>query len=293
MKLIYWIYAFRYHTLPLSISGITSTYLYVKNYYDNIYTYVLCLFTSMFLQILSNLSNNYVDYEEEYDNFLFKKNIIKCGFLTKSEIKKSIYIFSLLSFISGLLLIYKTLSSNIFYFIFYLFGLIICIYASISYSIGISYGCIIGLGDLLVFIFFGIISVTSSYFLFTKKFPSINIILISLSIGLLNISVLNINNIRDIKNDLFNKKRTIANYLNTKYSILYHILIILTYIFISFYFFVKNNKNIYQWIIFIIILIILLKHINNIIYYTNKKKLSLELKIMVIITFIHSINIGY
>ncbi|WP_185877701.1 1,4-dihydroxy-2-naphthoate octaprenyltransferase [Blattabacterium cuenoti] len=302
MKIKYWLYAFRCYTLPLSISGITSSYLYVKNnfFYKkiNIFTYVLCLLTSIFLQILSNLSNDYGDYKKGIDSSSYKKtkNVIQRRFFTKNEIKKSIYIFSLLSFISGLLLIYKTLLLNmsIFYFIFYLLGLIICIYSSISYSIGISYGWITGLGDLSVLIFFGIVPVTSSYFLYTYIFPSIDIILISLSVGLLNVSVLNINNIRDIKNDFLHGKKTIANFFHIRYAVLYQALILSISICINFYFFIKNKKNIYQWIILIFISIFLLKHINNIILpIKSKKKLSIELKKMILITLIHAINIGY
>ncbi|WP_185864834.1 1,4-dihydroxy-2-naphthoate octaprenyltransferase [Blattabacterium cuenoti] len=300
MKLKYWIYAFRIHTLPLALSGITASYLharFIKTNNNNIITYLLCILTSISLQLLSNIANDYGDYEKGLDhgNNNFQKKMIFNGFLLKKQVKKAIYLLSILSFSLGFLLIYKTVFFfNILFFLIFFIGLILCILASICYSIGPSYGWLVGCGDLSVLIFFGIISVLGSFFLFTFFFPkTIDIVLISLSIGFLNVSVLNINNMRDIENDLASGKRTMATWLGPRYIKIYHLGIILISILLSFVLFLINNKSVYQWFLLSIIYFLLFKHIAKIFVSKEKLYLTKELKKLVLIIFFNGLIIGY
>jgi 1,4-dihydroxy-2-naphthoate octaprenyltransferase len=296
MKLKYWIYAARIHTLPLSFSGITLSFLISQSRTRvNLSVYILCVITALSLQILTNFSNDYGDSITGVDNFrrIGPKRTIQCGLISFSEMKKAIFVFSILSFFFGLLLLCKTLLwKNIFAFFLYLVGILICIYSSIKYSIGPHpYGYIVGMGDLFVMIFFGILSLEGSYFLYTYTL-CIDIFFLSLSIGLLNVGVLNVNNMRDLDNDYENGKHTIPVWLGIKYAKLYHTFIILISIFLGGYFIFLNQKPIFQWMFFIFIVIFLILHVRKIIYIKQKKSFNSELKKLVLLIFLYEFSIG-
>ncbi|AFJ90797.1 1,4-dihydroxy-2-naphthoate octaprenyltransferase [Blattabacterium sp. (Blaberus giganteus)] len=296
MKLKYWIYAARIYTLPLSFSGVTLSFFISKSRTNvSITAYILCVITALLLQILANFSNDYGDSITGVDNLkrVGPKRTVQCGFISLSEMKKAIYIFSILSFFSGLLLFCKTiLWKNFFIFILYFIGIFICIYSSIKYSIGSNpYGYKIGMGDLFVMIFFGVLSIKGSYFLYTYTL-CVDIFILSLSIGFLNVGVLNINNMRDLNNDCENRKYTIPVWLGIKYAKLYHAFIILISIFLGSYFIFLNQKTVYQWFFFIFTVIFLILHIKNIIYIKEKKLFNSELKKLVILTFLYELGIG-
>ena len=65
-----------------------------------------------------------------------------------------------------------------------------------------------GLGDIFVFIYFGIIAVLGSYFLQTG-FVDTSSIYLAISIGAKNVLLLIINNIRDFKTDKISNKKTL------------------------------------------------------------------------------------
>ncbi|WP_185857108.1 1,4-dihydroxy-2-naphthoate octaprenyltransferase [Blattabacterium cuenoti] len=298
MKLKYWFYAARIYTLPLSFSGITLSFIISKSRTNVDFTsYILCIITALLLQILANFSNDYGDSITGVDNFkrIGPRRTIQSGFISLSEMKKAICIFSVLSFFSGFLLLCNTiLWKNIFIFFIYFMGIFICVCSSIKYSIGpYPYGYIIGMGDLFVMIFFGIFSVEGSYFLYTHTL-CMDIFFLSLSIGFLSVGVLNLNNMRDLDNDYENGKHTMAVWLGIKYAKLYHTFIILISIFIGGYFIFLNQKAIdyYQWFFFIFISIFLILHIKKIIYIQEKKQFNSELKKLVILTFLYGFSIG-
>lgn len=296
MKLKYWFSAARIHTLPLSFSGITLSFFISKSRTNaSFIVYILCIITALLLQILANFSNDYGDSITGVDNFkrIGPKRTIQCGFISLSEMKKAIYVFSILSFFSGFLLLFETfLWKNIFVFFIYFIGILMCVYCSIKYSIGPRpYGYVIGMGDLFVMIFFGIFSVEGSYFLYTHTL-CMDIFFLSLSIGFLSVGVLNLNNMRDLDNDYENGKYTMAGWLGMKYAKLYHTFIILVSIFLGGYFILLNQKTVYQWFFFIFIVIFLILHIIKIIYMKDKKLFNYELRKLVILTFLYGFSIG-
>ncbi len=305
-KLKKWIIATRYHTLLLSFSGVTSSFIlsiskFKKINIDKINIYILCVVTSVLLQILSNFSNDYGHtVKDKFNKRIGSIRLVKKSIISKKEMKIMIYIISVLSFFFGYYLIYKSFNfffikrNNIFYI--YLFGLFLSIYCSITYSIGgpLSYGDK-ALGDLFVLIFFGIISISGSYFLYTFQVPSTDIFLFSLSIGLLNVAVLNLNNIRDIESDCKCNKITIANFIGEKNAKVYHALIILFSIFFSGIFILirDNNNNIFQWILFLVISVYLIFHIRTILTLKKKKLYTKELIKLIYIIFIYSISLSF
>ncbi|AER40648.1 1,4-Dihydroxy-2-naphthoic acid (DHNA)-octaprenyltransferase [Blattabacterium sp. (Mastotermes darwiniensis) str. MADAR] len=296
MRLKYWFCAVRSQTLLLSFSGITLSYLIsISKGYGDFYTYLLCIITSIFLQVLANFSNDYGDSIKGVDNYqrIGPKRTIQSGLISIFAMKKAINILSILSFCSGLLLIYRSIElNNFFFFFFYFIGIFVCIYSSIKYSVGpYPYGYL-GMGDLSVFIFFGLVSVGGSYFLYTKVF-SLDIFLLSLSIGLLSLSVLNINNMRDIKNDYKNGKYTVAGILGIKYAKLYHIFSIIISIVLGIFFNILNDyKNIYKWLFFILNIPFFIRHLKRIISIENPECFNSELKRLIHLTFLYSMSIG-
>ncbi|WP_185849580.1 1,4-dihydroxy-2-naphthoate octaprenyltransferase [Blattabacterium cuenoti] len=296
MKLKYWFYAIRFQTLLLSFSGITLSFLISKSQgLGDFITYFLCLFTAIFLQILANFSNDYGDSIQGIDNNhrIGPKRIVQRGLISLLAMKRAINIFSILSFLSGIFLIYKSLNTKgPFIFLIYFMGLLICIYSSIKYTIGpYPYGYM-GMGDLFVLIFFGLVSVEGSYFLYTHVFSS-EMLFLSLSIGFLSLSVLNVNNMRDIKNDYKNGKYTIAGILGIKYAKLYHIFSILISLFLGGLFIYLTYKNIYQWFFFILSIPFFAQHLKKIFFMKNHKDFTSELKKLVLITFFYSMCIGF
>ena len=136
--------------------------------------------------------------------------MVQTGKISKDEMKKGIIVTSFSSFLSGVLLIFFSFSSaEIFKILLFLVLGILAIVAAIKYTMGRSAYGYYGLGDLFVFIFFGIVGVFGSFFIFTQEFKLLAIPG-SLYIGSLSCAVLNLNNMRDFNNDIKSKKQTFA-----------------------------------------------------------------------------------
>ncbi|WP_185872574.1 1,4-dihydroxy-2-naphthoate octaprenyltransferase [Blattabacterium cuenoti] len=298
MKINKWMYVIRLHTLCLSFSGITLSFLISKSrVYVNLITYLLSLLTALSLQILSNISNYYGDNIKilyaKYNNL--DRKINSNGLISLKQIINAIKLFSLLSFLFGLILIINSIDflKNFYIFFLYFLGILICIYSSINYSIGHNPYGYRRLGDLFVMIFFGIVSINGSYFLYTTRL-SLDIFLLSLSIGFMNVAVLNINNIRDIETDLKHNKLTIANLLGNQYAKIYHIILIILSVIIGIIFIIMNNKNyFYHCILFTLIILLLIDHINCMLKITNIQYFNLELKKLIVIIVLYTIIIGF
>jgi 1,4-dihydroxy-2-naphthoate octaprenyltransferase len=104
----------------------------------------------------------------------------------------------------------------------FFFGLgVLSILAAVAYTVGRKPYGYIGLGDLSVLIFFGLVGVMGSYYLFTKEI-SWKELLPALSCGLFSIGVLNVNNIRDIDSDRKAGKFSIPVRIGRTNAIRYH-----------------------------------------------------------------------
>lgn len=239
-KIKTWIKSFRLRTLPLSLSGvILASMIAYSNHKFSIYTCAFALTTTLFLQILSNLANDLGDTLKGTDNINRKgpQRAMQTGIISINEMKVMIAIFGLLSAISGLLLIifsFESLISKNSLYMLLLGGLAIT--AAIKYTLGKKAYGYHSMGDIFVFIFFGLASVVGTYFLHTAEIPAL-IILPATSIGLLSVAVLNMNNIRDIENDKLCGKNTIAVVLGENKAKIYHYLLIaLSFISLQIYF---------------------------------------------------------
>ena len=226
----HWIQAARLRTLPLSVSGIIvgSAYAYYQGFSDWRIV-VLALLTTLGLQVLSNYANDYGDGVKGTDaNRIGEKRLVAAGVITAEQMKKAVIITAVLTFIIALLLIYVAFGKENFALslIFILLG-IGSIGAAIKYTVGKSAYGYSGFGDLFVFIFFGLVSVIGSNFLFTH-FIDWKLFLPATSIGLLSVAVLNLNNMRDIENDKIAGKNTLVVKMGLKWAKKYHEIILVT-----------------------------------------------------------------
>lgn len=251
-----WIQAARLRTLPLSLSGIIvgSAYAYYQNKFNGT-IFGFAILTTLLFQILSNFANDYGDGVKGTDaNRIGEKRLVASGIISASQMKKAVILFSVLSLFSALTLIYLAFGKENFALtiIFTLLG-IGSIGAAIKYTVGKNAYGYSGFGDLFVFIFFGLVSVIGSNFLFTH-FIDFKILFPAISIGLLSVSVLNLNNMRDIENDKKAGKNTLVVKMGLEQAKKYHFILIVTalVLFIFFTKYIDTNIYIYLPIVFIL-----------------------------------------
>lgn len=229
MKIKAWIQAFRLRTLPLAFSCIfMAAFLAAAQGHFDGWIFGLSLLTTLFLQILSNLANDYGDAASGIDTSEHRtgpKRTVSAGLITKQEMKNGLVICSLLSLVSGVLLIFIAFGDRWVEVIVFLILGLGAIAASIKYTVGKKPYGYAGWGDFFVLVFFGLVGVGGSYFLYTS---SLNywMLLPAISCGLFAVGVLNVNNIRDIESDRISGKYSIPVRLGRKRAIIYHWLIL-------------------------------------------------------------------
>ena len=204
--------AARLRTLPLSISGIiVGSFLAVPAGFFDWYIFILSILTTIGFQVISNFANDYGDGVKGTDNLrIGEERMVSSGKISPAQMKSAIVYMTIVTILIAIILIYKAFgSSNIGYSLLFFFLGITSVIAAVKYTIGGSAYGYSGYGDLFVFIFFGLLSVLGSYFLFTKQ-VDLTILLPAFSIGLLSTAVLNLNNMRDRKNDKKSNKNTIV-----------------------------------------------------------------------------------
>ncbi len=239
-----WVSAARLRTLPLSISGIlmgiACAYFmgnmpkihgelntaYFDPYFERRLWKVggLGLLTTLLFQILSNFANDYGDGTKGTDNDsrVGPMRAIQSGSISPVQMKRAIIITSVLSFISTVALIIVSLGlQQLLTALFFLILGIAAIWAAIKYTVGDDAYGYSGLGDLFVFIFFGPVSIMGIYYLVLQQFD-IYLILPSLTIGLLSVAVLNLNNMRDVENDKLSGKNTVVVQIGLARAKLFH-----------------------------------------------------------------------
>lgn len=228
-RIAIWVEAFRLRTLPLSLSCIfMGSFLAKSNGIFRYDIFFLSVLTTILLQVLSNLANDYGDSIHGADSAERKgpSRAVQTGAITKVSMKRGMTFFASLAFFIGLLLLIVALKANLtLLFIFLGIG-VMAIIAAINYTTGKKPYGYMGLGDLAVLIFFGIVGVGGTYFLQTKTID-LQILLPALSCGLLATGVLNINNIRDIESDKAAGKNSIPVRIGRKNAVLYHWMLLL------------------------------------------------------------------
>jgi 1,4-dihydroxy-2-naphthoate octaprenyltransferase len=250
-----WIEAFRLRTLPLALASIgMGTFLAASVGHFDALIFALCALTTILLQVLSNLANDYGDSVHGADSKdrVGPSRAVQAGLISKSAMKSAIVICSILSLISGIVLIYtafgwspKVLS------IFLGFGLF-SILAAITYTAGFKPYGYVGLGDVSVLIFFGFMAVMGSAYLYDQQIHW-SYVWPSLSTGLFSVAVLNLNNIRDIESDKAAGKFSIPVRLGRKKAVVYHMALLTGGLVSALIFVMMNNGSLWQFIFLLII----------------------------------------
>ena len=245
-KLQAWISACRLRTLPLSISGaiVGSGVAYSEGVFA-LSVFVLTILTTLSLQILSNLANDYGDGVKGTDNEnrIGPKRALQSGIISPKQMRNAIVINVIICLFLVLNLIYQAFGADKFLTSFIFIGLgVLAIIAAIKYTVGASAYGYKALGDVMVFLFFGWLSVLGTYFLYSKQIDFLMLLPAS-SIGLLSAGVLNLNNMRDFESDKLANKHTLAGYLGLVNARKYHlILIILAVSLMLLYFSLLSNN---------------------------------------------------
>lgn len=244
---------------------------------------ILTIWTTILLQILSNLSNDYGDYVNgaDHDERSGPKRAVQSGKITPSAMKNAIILFGILSLVSGLTLLYLSVGLSTPFFIFLLLGLL-SIAAAVYYTMGDHPYGYMGLGDISVFIFFGLLAVGGTYYLHGNAIDPA-VLLPGASCGLLAVAVLNINNIRDIESDKMAGKRSIPVRIGRKNAVVYHIGILVLAMALSIAFTILHFRSGIQFL-FLIVLPLIIMNIRAVIKHQEASKLDPFLKQMALTT---------
>lgn len=285
-----WLSAARLRTLPLSISGIIAgTAIAVQQGHFNIVIFSLAIGTTLGLQILSNFANDYGDGVKGTDNEdrIGPARAIQSGLITPQEMKQGIIVTAAVTLLLAVLLIYVAFGSENFLYaiLFFLLG-IGAIIAAIKYTVGSNAYGYRGLGDLFVFLFFGLVAVFGSYFLYAQEFHW-EVLLPAASIGFLSTGVLNLNNMRDLASDEKAGKQTLVVKIGAGPAKNYHYSLVIGAI-LGLLIFSALTANEWSDFSYVLGFVPLLLHLRRVVKNDNAILLDPELKVLALSTFLIS-----
>jgi len=289
-----YIEAARLRTLPLSVSGIiVGSFIAASQGFFNWTICILALLTTIGFQIISNFANDYGDGVKGTDNNerVGPARTIQSGAITPKQMLTAIKVSIGLTLILAILLIYSSFGKDDFknLVIFFILG-IFSIVAAIKYTMGKKAYGYSGFGDLFVFLFFGILSVCGSCYLYTKQL-NYAIFLPAFSVGFLSIGVLNLNNMRDLDSDIKSGKRTLVVKIGCEFAKYYHYYLLISSFLFALLYSMIHYKTPFQFL-FILAYIPIVQHI--LFVYKNKipKLLDSQLKKLALSTFLFSLLFG-
>lgn len=260
-----WVRAMRLRTLPLAASSILmgGALAFQFNFFRPI-IFFLSLLTTVFLQILSNLANDYGDAFTGVDSESREgpSRTVSSGEILPKSMKNAIVLFGILSLVTGLYLVYIAFGKVDYVFLLFVIIGLFAIAAAVKYTMGKSPYGYKGLGDVFVFFFFGLVGVLGSYFLHAEM-VSVELVLPAIFCGLFSTGVLNVNNMRDIQSDSEAGKRSIPVRLGIEKARSYHILLVIFGYLSMVVFTVLTFTSIYQFT-FLIALPVLIVHIKKV-----------------------------
>jgi len=222
-----WLLAFRLKTLPAAIAPIIIGLCYA--YQSGTFKPIIATFTfiaAILIQIGANLANDVFDFEKGTDTEerLGPKRVTQAGLLHPQQVKNAMIIIFSFALLIG-------------YYLSWVGGWPIVLIGSLAIISGIAYTGgpfplgYNGLGDLFVFIFFGILAVPGTYYLQGGAFFDSIAIILGATMGLMADCILIVNNIRDADIDIKTGKRTLAViYGKTNSKIQYSIFSVIPYL---------------------------------------------------------------
>ncbi len=286
MKTKAWLSAVRLRTLPLSVSGILIGSGLAAMYGSTDWViFILALLSTLGLQIISNLANDYGDGIKGTDNEdrIGPKRAYQSGALSRKELKMGILVSILITLVFIGLLLYKAFEGMPEYFLLFTVLGGLAVWSAIRYTVGDAAYGYKGLGDLFVFSFFGLVSVLGSMFLFTK-YLTVIAVLPAISIGLLSTAVLNLNNLRDHNSDLSAGKNTLVVKLGIKRAKYYHYFLLVGS-FLCMVLFLVLSKSVWYQALCLLAYIPLALHLRKVVRVQVPQDFDPELKKVALSTF--------
>lgn len=221
----HWLSAARPRTLPLALASIfMGSFLAASVDKFDWLIFALCCLTTIALQVLSNFANDYGDTQNGADlaGRVGPQRAVQSGAITPKQMLNGIIFLAILCLIFGISLLYFAFRNASITVFWGFFGLgLLSMLAAYTYTAGKKPYGYAGLGDISVLIFFGLVGVLGSNFLYTQIFDWHNL-LPALSCGFFATGVLNINNIRDIESDTRAGKKTLPARMGKEKAIVYH-----------------------------------------------------------------------
>ncbi len=301
-----WVAAARLRTLPLSVSGIIVgasagnavlnnaglNHHFTGSNYSQLWQssiFWLAILVTIGFQVLSNFANDYGDGIRGTDaKREGEKRMVASGIISPKQMKIGMIITGVVTFILATILIFRAFGNESFIISFVFFNLtIVSIIAAVKYTVGKKAYGYSGLGDAFVFLFFGLLSVLGSYYLFTHSI-NIQLLLPAIAIGCFSTAVLNLNNMRDIENDAAVGKNTLVVKLGSQKSKRYHAFLLLFGIFCAIIFTVINYREPLQFV-YLIAFIPFLLNIKTVFKNNSPMLLDGELKKVALSTFLFAI----
>ena len=282
----------RLRTLPLSTGGvILGILLATADFKVDLWVAVLIVLTTVCLQILSNLSNELGDvlHGTDTEDRQGPQYGLNSGVLSIGEMKVLIGIFVALCIISGTamtLLSFGTLW-DITPILVLLMGAA-AIMGAMKYTLGRNPYGYRGLGDVYVFLFFGLVAVMGSYFVASHTLFW-RLLLPGAAVGCFSVGVLNVNNIRDMKTDAANRVTVAIRLGERKAKIYQTVLIVLGWLFMLVY----CQLRMFSWwhYLFVITLPLFILHLRGV-WKREGKQLDPMLPLLVMSTFLFCLLAG-
>ncbi|MCG2420324.1 1,4-dihydroxy-2-naphthoate octaprenyltransferase [Aequorivita sp. F47161] len=311
-KIKAWFAAARLRTLPLSVSGIivgASAGIIEKTnllqaQMDLEYSGLVCLAGTTILespmfwlailvtvgfQVLSNFANDYGDGIRGTDTIRHgEQRMVASGLITPKQMKIGMIITGVVTFFLATLLIFMAFGNKNFIISFVFFNLtIVSIIAAVKYTVGKRAYGYSGLGDVFVFLFFGLLSVLGSYYLFTHNI-NWHLLLPAIAVGSFSTAVLNLNNMRDIENDAAAGKNTLVVKMGSEKAKRYHAFLLFFGMFCAIIYTVLNYIGPLQFV-YIAAFIPFLFNIKTVFKNKAPMLLDAELKKVALSTFLFAI----
>lgn len=285
-----WIKAARLRTLPLSVSGIFigSAIAASKDQFDTV-IFILALLTTVAFQVVSNFANDLGDGLKGTDNAnrIGPERAIQSGAISPSQMKQAVIYSGIIAMVLALCVILRSFRHDFLYaIIFFILGLL-SVVAAIKYTVGANAYGYSGLGDLFVFLFFGLLSVCGSYFLYSKNLH-LSVFFPAFSVGMLSVGVLNLNNMRDHDSDKEAGKNTIVVKIGAEFARYYHYYLLGSAFLFSLLYVVINFTSFKQFL-FVLAFIPIFLHLDRVRKANDPKDLDPELKKLALSTCLYAI----
>ncbi len=217
-----WLEATRPRTLPLAAAGsLVAAGIAQAHGLFRLDVFVLMFVTSMLLQVIANFADDYGDLTHGLDDEtrVGPKRGLQRGVITLAQMRAALVASCVVTFVIGMALIFVAFTSGpamtgsgwTAIAVFAVLG-IASIAAAILYTMGKHPYGYIGLGDIMSFVFFGLVAVVGGTFLYLHEFTWVSLVA-GVALGLPVMAVMNVNNMRDALRDAAKGKRTVANML--------------------------------------------------------------------------------